>query len=138
MERYEKIGKIAEGSYGVVFKCRNKGTGELVAVKKFRDSDLDDKMLNKIARREIRLLKVCVLYTVCMYQYKIARREIRMLKVCVLYTVCMFQYKIARREIRLNGLCFVYCVYVPVQDSKERNKSVKGLCFVCCVCSGTR
>jgi serine/threonine protein kinase len=36
MERYEKIGKIAEGSYGVVFKCRNKGTGELVAVKKFR------------------------------------------------------------------------------------------------------
>jgi cyclin-dependent kinase-like len=48
MERYEKIGKIAEGSYGVVFKCWNKGTGELVAVKKFRDSDLDDKMLNKI------------------------------------------------------------------------------------------
>ena len=60
LERYEKVGKISEGAYGVVFKCRDRESGELVAVKKFRASDLDDKLLKKIARREICLLKVCL------------------------------------------------------------------------------
>uniref|UniRef100_A0A668AB25 cyclin-dependent kinase n=1 Tax=Myripristis murdjan TaxID=586833 RepID=A0A668AB25_9TELE len=56
MEKYEKIGKIGEGSYGVVFKCRNKDTGQIVAVKKFVESE-DDPIIKKIALREIRMLK---------------------------------------------------------------------------------
>ncbi|NXH19045.1 CDKL1 protein, partial [Bucco capensis] len=56
MERYEKLGKVGEGSYGVVFKCRNKETGQLVAVKKFLESD-EDPVIRKIALREIRMLK---------------------------------------------------------------------------------
>lgn len=56
MEKYEKIGKIGEGSYGVVFKCRNKETTQLVAIKKFVESE-DDPLIKKIAMREIRMLK---------------------------------------------------------------------------------
>lgn len=57
MEKYEKLGKIGEGSYGVVFKCRNRENGQLVAIKKFVESD-DDPVIKKIALREIRMLKV--------------------------------------------------------------------------------
>ncbi|XP_060030985.1 cyclin-dependent kinase-like 1 isoform X2 [Erinaceus europaeus] len=56
MERYEKIGKIGEGSYGVVFKCRNRDTGQVVAIKRFLESE-DDPVIKKIALREIRMLK---------------------------------------------------------------------------------
>nr|XP_054522510.1 cyclin-dependent kinase-like 1 isoform X8 [Pan troglodytes] len=56
MEKYEKIGKIGEGSYGVVFKCRNRDTGQIVAIKKFLESE-DDPVIKKIALREIRMLK---------------------------------------------------------------------------------
>lgn len=57
MERYEKICKLGEGSYGLVYKCRNRDTGEIVAIKKFAESE-DDPIIRKIALREIRLLKV--------------------------------------------------------------------------------
>lgn len=57
MEKYEKMGKIGEGSYGVVFKCRNRDTGQIVAIKKFVESE-DDPIIKKIALREIRMLKV--------------------------------------------------------------------------------
>lgn len=57
MDKYEKLGKIGEGSYGVVFKCRNKETGVIVAIKKFVESD-EDPLIKKIAMREIRMLKV--------------------------------------------------------------------------------
>ncbi|XP_075222083.1 cyclin-dependent kinase-like 4 [Lycorma delicatula] len=56
MERYEKLAKLGEGSYGVVFKCRNRETGQTVAIKKFVESE-DDPLIRKIALREIRLLK---------------------------------------------------------------------------------
>lgn len=57
MERYERITRLGEGSYGVVFQCRDRQTGKLVAVKKFQQTD-DDPLIRKIALREIRLLKV--------------------------------------------------------------------------------
>lgn len=59
MEKYEKLSKIGEGSYGVVYKCRNRETGSQVAIKKFVESE-DDPLIKKIALREIRMLKVCV------------------------------------------------------------------------------
>ena len=62
MDKYEKLGKIGEGSYGVVFKCKNKENGSIVAIKKFVESD-DDPLIKKIAMREIRMLKVSYNFT---------------------------------------------------------------------------
>ena len=57
MEKYENLGLVGEGSYGMVLKCKHKETGQIVAVKKFLESE-DDKMVKKIAMREVRMLKV--------------------------------------------------------------------------------
>uniref|UniRef100_A0A8B9PIK5 Cyclin-dependent kinase-like 2 n=1 Tax=Apteryx owenii TaxID=8824 RepID=A0A8B9PIK5_APTOW len=56
MEKYQALGLVGEGSYGVVTKCRNKDSGQIVAVKKFLESE-DDAMVKKMALREIKLLK---------------------------------------------------------------------------------
>ena len=56
MEKYENMGIIGEGSYGMVIKCRQKESGELVAIKKFLESE-EDRQVKKIAMREIRMLK---------------------------------------------------------------------------------
>lgn len=57
MEKYENLGLVGEGSYGMVMKCRHKESNQIVAIKKFIESE-DDKMVKKIALREIRMLKV--------------------------------------------------------------------------------
>ena len=57
MEKFEKISKIGEGSYGIVYRCRNRETGQEVAIKKFVETE-DDAIIKKIALREIKMLKV--------------------------------------------------------------------------------
>eukprot|EP00118_Oscarella_pearsei_P006802 m.31552 g.31552 ORF g.31552 m.31552 type:complete len:796 (+) comp31512_c0_seq5:230-2617(+) len=56
MEKYENMGLVGEGSYGIVMKCRHRESGQLVAIKKFIESE-DDRMVKKIALREVRMLK---------------------------------------------------------------------------------
>lgn len=67
MDKYEKIRKIGEGSYGQVFKCRNKETGQIVAIKKFLESG-DDPAIRRIAMREIKMLKVKCLLLLLIYK----------------------------------------------------------------------
>lgn len=57
MEMYETLGKVGEGSYGTVMKCKHKDTGQIVAIKIFYETP--EKSVNKIATREIKFLKVC-------------------------------------------------------------------------------
>uniref|UniRef100_A0A1A9WEX7 Protein kinase domain-containing protein n=1 Tax=Glossina brevipalpis TaxID=37001 RepID=A0A1A9WEX7_9MUSC len=56
MEDFQKIEKIGEGTYGVVYKGRNKNTGQIVAMKKIR-LESDDEGIPSTAIREISLLK---------------------------------------------------------------------------------
>lgn len=56
MDKYEVLGVVGEGAYGVVLKCRNKETGEVVAVKKFKESD-DDENVRKTTLREVKMLR---------------------------------------------------------------------------------
>lgn len=42
MDRYEKLGKIGEGTYGVVYKARELNTGRMIALKKIRLEQEDE------------------------------------------------------------------------------------------------
>ena len=57
MNKFEVLGEIGEGAYGVVLKCRNKDTNEIVAIKKFRDIE-DDEMVRKASLREVKILRM--------------------------------------------------------------------------------
>ena len=56
MNKYEVLGVVGEGAYGVVLRCRNKESGEIVAIKKFKESE-DDEIVRKTTLREVNLFK---------------------------------------------------------------------------------
>jgi cyclin-dependent kinase len=56
MERYQKIEKVGEGTYGIVYKAKDRVTGEIVALKKIR-LEAEDEGIPSTAIREISLLK---------------------------------------------------------------------------------
>lgn len=57
MHRYETLGVLGEGAYGIVMKCRHKEAKQLVAVKKFMEPE-EDPSVKKIALREVKMLKL--------------------------------------------------------------------------------
>jgi cyclin-dependent kinase-like len=57
MNKYEVLGIVGEGAYGIVLKCRNKETGDIVAIKKFKDTE-DDEIVRKTTLREVKVLKM--------------------------------------------------------------------------------
>lgn len=53
---YQKIEKIGEGTYGVVYKARDRNTGQIVALKKIR-LESEEEGIPSTAIREISILK---------------------------------------------------------------------------------
>ena len=56
LQQYEKVEKIGEGMYGVVYKARDRITNETIALKKIR-LEQEDEGVPSTAIREISLLK---------------------------------------------------------------------------------
>lgn len=56
LEKYIRLDKVGEGTYGVVYKCKNKETGEYCALKKIRLEN-EDEGIPSTAIREISILK---------------------------------------------------------------------------------
>ena len=55
-DRFQKLNKIGEGTYGVVYKAKDKLTGDILALKKIR-LEAEDEGIPSTAIREIALLK---------------------------------------------------------------------------------
>lgn len=56
MAQYEKVEKIGEGTYGVVYKARDRVNGQTIALKKIR-LEQEEEGIPSTAIREISLLK---------------------------------------------------------------------------------
>lgn len=56
LDRFEKQSKLGEGTYGVVYKAKDKTTNELYALKKIRLTSVDEGIPSTTIR-EIALLK---------------------------------------------------------------------------------
>lgn len=56
MDRYQKLEKIGEGTYGIVYKAKDKKTGRIIALKRIR-LEAEDEGIPSTAIREISLLK---------------------------------------------------------------------------------
>lgn len=57
MNKYEVIGIVNEGAYGIVYKAKNKETNEYVAIKKFKETD-EDEVVRKTTLREVKVLRM--------------------------------------------------------------------------------
>ena len=53
--KYEVLGVVGEGAYGIVYKCKNKETGKYVAIKKFKE--VGDELVKKTMKRELKMLQ---------------------------------------------------------------------------------
>lgn len=51
------MGLIGEGAYGVVLKCKCNENKEIVAIKKFKESE-EDEIVKKTTMREVKILKM--------------------------------------------------------------------------------
>ncbi|KAM4699618.1 cyclin-dependent kinase-like 5 isoform 3-T4 [Discoglossus pictus] len=56
MNKFEVLGVVGEGAYGVVLKCRHKETKEIVAIKKFKDSE-ENEEVKETTLRELKMLR---------------------------------------------------------------------------------
>jgi len=54
--KYEVMGIVGEGAYGIVYKCKNKENNEIVAIKKFKETE--DEIVKKSMFRELKVLKI--------------------------------------------------------------------------------
>ena len=57
MDNYEKLEKVGEGTYGKVYKARDKRSGQLVALKKTR-LEMEEEGVPSTALREVSLLQM--------------------------------------------------------------------------------
>jgi cyclin-dependent kinase-like len=76
MNKYEIVGIVGEGAYGIVYKAKNKENGEfgkikvhsneicltiilpIVAIKKFKENTEDDEVVKKTTMREVKMLRL--------------------------------------------------------------------------------
>ena len=96
MERYQKLEKIGEGTYGVVYKAKDRVTGQIIALKRIR-LEAEDEGIPSTAIREISLLKELQHPNIvrCGLAHCGARDACSCLRVCVCLLVWVVDLRVA-------------------------------------------
>lgn len=81
MQNYQKMEKIGEGTYGVVYKARDLVHNRIVALKKIR-LEADDEGVPSTAMREISLLKELSSHPNVVYLYDVIHERKKLYLVC--------------------------------------------------------
>ncbi|CAH6776445.1 cyclin-dependent kinase 3 [Phodopus roborovskii] len=132
MDSFQKVEKIGEGTYGVVYKAKNKETGQLVALKKIR-LDAETEGVPSTAIREISLLKE-LKHPNIVQLLDVAHREKKLYLVFELLTQDLKKYMDSTPTSQLplhvvksylsqllQGLNFCHCHRVIHRDLKPQN-----------------
>ena len=77
-KKYEVLGVVGEGAYGIVYKCKNKETGKYVAIKKFKETE--DELVQKTMKRELKMLQQLKHENIVEFQESSIRRIPRWIK----------------------------------------------------------
>lgn len=93
--QYEKVDKVGEGTYGVVYKCRDRYTGQIFALKKIR-LEQEEEGVPSTAIREISLLKELEHANVVRYTYWQVHH------ICVCVSVCLCAAHAAPAQITVH------------------------------------
>jgi len=140
MERYQKMEKVGEGTYGIVYKAKDKVTGDILALKKIR-LEAEDEGIPSTAIREISLLKelqhpnIVRLYDVVHTERKLTLvfeflDQVRALSLLFRAGRCMGVGLKRRIQLPCNGhvvhghLCDHFCLFM--EGPKEIPRRVRG------------
>ncbi|KAF1327744.1 Cmgc/cdk/cdc2 protein kinase, partial [Globisporangium splendens] len=132
MENYQKVEKIGEGTYGIVYKAKDLTSGRMVALKKIR-LEADDEGVPSTAMREISLLKELSSHPNVVYLYDVIHQQNKLylvfefvdqdLKKCLEKTphrMEMLQIKSYLYQL-LAGIAFCHANRVLHRDLKPQN-----------------
>ncbi|TMW69717.1 hypothetical protein Poli38472_001873 [Pythium oligandrum] len=81
MDKFQKVEKIGEGTYGVVYKAKDLVSGRVVALKKIR-LEADDEGVPSTAMREISLLKELSSHPNVVHLYDVVHQQNKLYLVC--------------------------------------------------------
>lgn len=130
LSKYQKLEKIGEGTYGVVYKAKEKGSNRVIALKKIR-LEHEDEGVPSTAIREISILKelhhpnIVSLLDVVHYNYKLylvfefldkdLKRYIDSIKTVDPLLVKSYMYQL------LQGIAFCHSHRILHRDLKPQN-----------------
>eukprot|EP00096_Caligus_rogercresseyi_P014253 TRINITY_DN6753_c0_g1_i1.p1 TRINITY_DN6753_c0_g1~~TRINITY_DN6753_c0_g1_i1.p1 ORF type:complete len:314 (-),score=101.25 TRINITY_DN6753_c0_g1_i1:248-1189(-) len=130
MEDFTKIEKIGEGTYGVVFKGRNRKTDEIVAMKKIR-LESEEEGIPSTAIREISLLKELQHPNiVCLQDVLMQENKLYLIFEYLTMDLKKFMDSKAKMDMDLvksyvyqilQGILFCHCRRVVHRDLKPQN-----------------
>lgn len=121
LDRYEREMKIGEGTYGVVYKARNRDDGTVVALKKIR-LEHEDEGVPSTAIREISILKELNHPAIVRYFCRLSKRWPP--SIFFIFCLYLFTHSSLHDVVHVQGKLFLVFEFVD-KDLKKYMDEVK-------------